>query len=223
MQIIKPSVEVITPIDPLAIMRRIEAAGRTCWKSEERITETSAVPFIRSVMNKNHLSVIEHESISVRVVCDRGVSHEIVRHRLMSYSQESTRYVSYKKKGMEFIVPCWFTHFKEGEYTQRDVSWRRELDAPKNEIMWIDAMMDAEQYYNSMIDTGWTPQQARSVLPNSLKTEIVITGNLRNWRHFFELRTSSAAHPQMREVAEMIRNKFIKSGLGVFFDTQIDT
>lgn len=223
MKIIKPSVEVITPIDPLAIMRRIEVAGRTCWKSEEKITETSAEPFIRSVMNKNHLSVIEHESISVRVICDRGVTHEIVRHRLMSYSQESTRYVSYKKKGMEVILPCWFTYFKEGEYTTKNVPRGYSVDVPQNEAKWVLAMLDAESYYNAMLENGWTPQQARSVLPNSLKTEIVITGNLRNWRHFFELRTSTAAHPQMREIAEMIRGKFIESGLGVFFETKKET
>lgn len=213
---IKPTVEVITKIDAPEIYRRLEAAGRTCYKSENKITCDSAKGFVQRILVSNHESVIEHESISVRIVCDRGVTHELVRHRLMSYSQESTRYVNYGKRGMEFIIPIWCDVIKDGS-TMEDVDFDREV--PYEQRAWCEAMRCAAKYYNDLIfaDRKWTPQEARSVLPNSLKTEIVVTGNLRNWRHLLELRTSQAAHPQMREIADMIKQKFCDSGLQDIF------
>ena len=151
----------------------------------------------KSVMDdisQGDLSVLEHESLSVSIICDRGVSHELVRHRIAAYSQESTRYCNYAGKPMEFIKPCWFDE---------------DPDSPRaNSVLWYRMMKLAAQTYNSLIAGGWTPQQARSVLPNSLKTEIVVTANLREWLHIFDLRTAKAAHPQMRQVMEMVKAEF---------------
>ena len=193
MKIINASYHVETPIDGAEILKRIEKAGRTCYKSEDRITEESAKSFVQKLIERGHESVLEHESITVRFVCDRGVSHEIVRHRLASYSQESTRYCNYSGdrfgSGLTVIKPC-FLKEKTGAYTS-----------------WITAMFVAEKEYFAMLNWGCTPQEARSVLPNSTKTEVVMTANLREWRHFLKLRTAKAAHPQMRELTVPLRKE----------------
>lgn len=173
-------------------MRRIEAAGRTCYKSESKISSDSAEKFVKMIIKRGHESVIEHISLSVRFICDRGVTHEIVRHRLAAYSQESTRYCNYSG-GVTFVIPPW-VDAKEGFYEEYIAS----KDDATND--WLNAMWNLEKMYISLLGYGWTPQQARSVLPNSLKTEIVMTANLREWRHVLRLRCSQAAHPQMREL-----------------------
>lgn len=187
MRIIKPSVEVLDRLNGDEIIKRVEKIGRVCYKSEEKITNESSKIFIANILKSGHESVIEHEKVSVRFICDRGVSHEIVRHRIASYSQESTRYCNYSKdkfgKEITVIKPL-FWEENSNEYR-----------------IWYDAMLNAEQAYQKLIQMGVKPQEARSILPNSLKTEIVVTMNLREWRHFFRLRTASNAHPQMREVA----------------------
>ena len=210
MILVKPSFTILTPVDPVAIIKRIEAAGRTCYKSEDKITEDSAQKFCSMILTRNHVSVIEHESISVRVICDRGVSHEIVRHRLASYSQESTRYVNYGKRGMSFIIPLG-TNLQEGvvEDPRSHVVALQALGR-NAEAKWLSAMRDAEVAYNDLLALGWKPEMARSVLPNSLKTEIVMTANLREWIHFFGVRTARAAHPQMREIATPLLEEFKK-------------
>ena len=194
MRIIEPSITLETQATQEDILKHIEKAGRVCYKSEEKIKEGSAAKFVAGILGRGHESVIEHYSLTVRIVCDRGVTHEIVRHRLASYSQESTRYCNYTgdKFGNEITVikPCF---------------WKEDSEAFAN---WKRAMLYAEEYYFRLIDNGATPQEARSVLPNSLKTEIVMTANLREWRHFLKLRTSKAAHPQMREIACMILREF---------------
>lgn len=167
------------PIDGIEILKKLERAGRTCYKSEDRITDDSAKKFVAGILKSQHLSVIEHQSITVRIITDRGVTHEIVRHRVASYSMESTRYVNYEKKGIQFIRPVDF------DLTDRDM---RTLEI-------------ISSHYNNLIAQGYTPQQARYFLPNGLKTEIVMTANLREWRHFFSLRASKPAHPQMRALA----------------------
>jgi len=182
MQVIEPSHEILTPIDAEKIMASIELAGRTAYKSEDKITAGSAEKFVASILRLGHESVIEHITLSVRFICDRGVSHEIVRHRLCAFTQESTRYCNYSKKGMAFIRPLFWT------------------EDSTNYSLWKQAMMFAEAHYDQLIKGGASPQEARSVLPNSLKTEIVVTANLREWRHILRLRTSKAAHPQMREL-----------------------
>jgi thymidylate synthase (FAD) len=190
-------------VDGAAVLRKIEFAGRVCYKSENTITDESAKAFVAARIADGHESVIEHEKISVLVTCDRGVSHELVRHRIASYSQESTRYCNYSKKkfGGEITVikPCFW---QEGS---------REFG------IWLESMERAEKSYFALLEAGAKPEQARSVLPNSLKTEIAVTMNLRQWRHFFKLRTSPAAHPQMRQVARMILEEF-KSLVPVVFD-----
>ena len=210
MQVIKPSIEIIDMEDYEKIVKKIERIGRVCYKSEGKITEDSAEKFIRGLLTRQHESVIEHENVTVRFVCDRGVTHEIVRHRIASYSQESTRYCNYS--GDKFNSQITVIDLASG--FQYDLS--KENDKAKYEV-WAKAMENAEQAYFRMLELGATPQEARSVLPNSLKTEIVVTMNLRSWRNFFRLRVDSHAHPQMREVANIALDLF-KKRLPIFFD-----
>lgn len=186
MQVINQSWEWVS--EPIDALKRIELAGRVCYKSEGKITDDSAIKFCMSLLGRQHESVLEHVGASVRFITDRGVTHELVRHRLVrhrlaSFSQESTRYVNYSRKDMQFILPVW---------------WEDSSEAQQN--LWVVQMGLAEKAYNSMIELGSSPQEARSVLPNSLKTEIIVTANLREWRHIFKLRCSKAAHPQMRDL-----------------------
>ena len=199
MEIIKPYFIIEDEIDGEKILKNLERYGRTCYKSEEKITPESATGFVKGILKSGHESVIEHEKVTVRIVCDRGVTHEIVRHRLASYSQESTRYCNYKSRGIQVIEPFFFAG-----------------DKLKYQA-WKEAMEACERGYNKLIELGATPQEARSVLPNSLKTEIVVTYNLREWRHFFKLRTSKRAHPQMREVVVPLLKEFQKR-IPVIFD-----
>ena len=182
-------------------LKTIERAGRTCYKSEDMITAQSSEKFVEMLLKRGHEAMIEHASASYRVICDRGVTHEIVRHRLFSYAQESTRYCNYKG-GVTFIIPPWLAgseECREGVYiTPRDNPYGHLVN------IWFNQLFSAEAVYINLVKDSWTPQQARSVLPNSLKTEIVITGNLREWRHFFSLRCAKAAHPQMRETARLL-------------------
>lgn len=190
MRIIEPSYEILSPkpFDGMAILRHIERCGRVCYKSEDRITDESAPKFVEAVIKRGHESVIEHASITVLFIVDRGVSHELVRHRLCAFSQESTRYVNYGKAGeCTFIRPMWWRAGPLGELEKAWCAWRL-------------SMAKAEETYLELLRLGATPQQARSVLPNSTKTEVVVTANLREWRHIFRLRTAKDAHPQMRQV-----------------------
>jgi len=201
MILVKPKFEIVNWNASLSL---IEMAGRVCYKSEGRMSARTPEGFVSSILGRGHESVIEHSSASVRIVCDRGVTHEIVRHRLASYSQESTRYCNYSG-GVTFVIPPW-TSFVPGEYDHSFCSpWKTPFNA---EQIWFGSMLDHEDQYKKLLDAGWSPQQARSVLPNSLKTEIVMTCNLREWRHFFKLRTSGAAHPQMREIAVPMLREF---------------
>lgn len=209
MNIIKPSVEIIDMDDYDRIIRKIEKIGRVCYKSEANISDESAERFISNILKRGHESVIEHESVTVRMICDRGITHEIVRHRIASYSQESTRYCNYTndKFGNQLTVIDLAGGF---EYDLEN-----EEDLAKYEV-WTAAMENAEKAYFQMLELGATPQEARSVLPNSLKTEIVVTMNLRSWRNFFRLRCDSHAHPQMREVAGIALRVF-RERLPIFF------
>lgn len=215
MRLIHPSYEIRTDLQ--AALRQVEAAGRCCYKSEEKITETSADPFCRMLIARGHESVIEHASIQVKFTIDRGVSHELVRHRLCSFSQESTRYCDYapggKMAGITFVIPPW-VDIETGEFTDRigaqqlsPIDWE-----------WYHAMLDAERVYNKLRNLGWKPEQARSVLPNSLKTEIVVTANLREWRHIFRLRTAKEAHPQMRQIMCPLRDRLAAELPAIFGD-----
>lgn len=210
MKIINPHIELIDAPDYGAMLEKIERIGRVCYKSEDKIKADSAENFIRAIIWRGHESVIEHGSISVKVTCDRGVTHEIVRHRIASYSQESTRYCNYtgEKFGAEISVIDLATGFSYDTENEAD---RRKW------AIWNEAMEAAEKYYFRLIEAGAKPEEARSVLPNSLKTEIVMTMNLREWRHFVRLRGSRAAHPQIAEITAMIRDEFIER-YPVFFE-----
>jgi len=205
MLLIRPSFEILTPIDRKAVLRQIELAGRICYKSEDRITEDSASAFANRIIESGHESVIEHASISVKFVVDRGVTHELVRHRIASYSQESTRWCDYSGGHVCFVIPPWIGKLPEKmENEAFDSTWEQSVGR------WLSAMRTAEIAYRDLRRMGWSPQQARSVLPNSLKTEIVATMNLREWRHVLRLRTSQKAHPQMREVMKPLQEELEK-------------
>ena len=202
-KIVKPSYEILTPINGDEILKLIELAGRTCYKSDNLITPDSAKNFVEKIAQRGHESVIEHYNITVRFICNRGFTHELVRHRLAAYSQESTRYCNYNKDkfGSEITV---IKPFEINEYT-------KEYD------LWKEAMQNAEKSYMAMIENGSKPENARGVLPIDIKTEIVITTNLREWKHIFKLRTSKAAHPSMRELMIPLLKEF-KEKIPVIFD-----
>jgi len=253
MNIVKPSYEILGIFpDEEDCLQWLERIGRTCYKSEDRITEESAPKFVRSILKLGrmdmldakvhdlvldamdahisadadnttalimgafkdvladppHESVIEHSLITVRFIFDRGISHEMVRHRLCAFSQESTRYCNYNKKDggqLNIVNPSFWLAQNPQEFDCIAV--------------WAKAMEDAEDRYNELIERGAKPQEARSVLPNSLKTEIVVTANFREWRHIFRLRTSKRAHPQMREVVvPLLRELKAKPNLGLLFE-----
>lgn len=186
MKVIKPGYEILTKFDGNEL-KNLEIIGRTCYKSTDKIEEGSAERFIRALINRNHDAMLEHMEISVKFICDRGISHEIVRHRMASFAQESTRYCNYSndKFGNEltFIKPYFFDD--------------------ENYILWVNVMKEVEKTYLTMIGNGVKPEEARSILPSSIKTELIMTANLREWRHFFKLRAlgiTGRPHPQMTEI-----------------------
>ena len=203
MKEIRPSFKIMDDIDGAKILQKLERCGRVCYKSEDKITEGSAEKFIGMILRSGHESVLEHEKLTVKFICDRGVTHEIVRHRIASYSQESTRYCNYSKdkfgNELTFIRPCFWADDSE-EYA-----------------VWKQAMEEIEKTYVKLISLGAKPEEARSILPNSLKTEIVCTMNLREWRHFFRLRTAERAHPQIREISVALLDE-LKKRIPVIFD-----
>ena len=213
MKIIKPSYEILTPISDGGIkeLQHIEKIGRVCYKSEDRITDDgeSAKKFVKMLISNGQEAMIEHSSLSVKFVVDRGVSHELVRHRIASFAQESTRYCNYSKDkfGNEItvILPCFFD---------------TGMGILSNSLVyqeWKSACECAEERYFNLLKMGATPQEARTVLPNSLKTEITVTANYREWRNFFKLRTAEASHPQMREVTIPLL-KELKTLIPIIFD-----
>lgn len=277
MKLIKPTVEIIKQdkYDLNHIFKVIELAGRTCYKSEDKITEDSAKNFVDRMIKSGHGAMLEHgtvyltipntnitdnelykyisspyfsvfrgnydtyittnyrviiendwnESIkyitapskfhekrtTVKFICDRGVSHEFVRHRVFSFAQESTRYCNYTKdkfgNELTFIIPCWIKDLEENNYYAYCEYHHSKNDASKR---WFDSCMSAEFVYTNLIEEGWKPQEARSILPNSLKTELIMTGFNSDWQNFFKLRCAPNAHPQAKELADMLKDKFNK-------------
>ena len=277
MRLIKPSVEIIKQekYDLLHVFKFIELAGRTCYKSENKITEDSASEFVDRMIKSGHGAMLEHGTIyltipvsdisnpiiykyilnsyskifidvtnsyittnyrvlvennwlddlkyisepylfhtkrtTVKFICDRGVSHEFVRHRVFSFAQESTRYCNYSKdkfnNELTFIIPCWIKDLEEGNYYAYCEYHHSKNDASKR---WFDSCMSVEFVYTNLIEEGWKPQEARTILPNSLKTELIMTGFNDDWENFFELRCAPNAHPQAKELADMLKNKFNK-------------
>lgn len=198
MKIIKQSHEILSLPDN--ILQMIERAGRTCYKSEDKINHHSSHKFVKMLIDKGHHAMIEFGDITVKFITNRGVTHELVRHRHCSFAQESTRYVKYDGE-MEFIKPVWCDN---SNYAGAD-------------LMWWNSMEHAEFQYKWLLKNGWKPQQAREVLPNSLKTEIVVKANVREWRHILTLRTGKAAHPQMVALMKPLLDE-LKEKTPVVFD-----
>lgn len=200
MKIINHKVDIIYPsrvTEWVNEARKIEAAARTCYKSENYVSEDSWKSLIKKLKENNHGAMLEFGNFICRITTDRGVSHELVRHRLASYAQESTRYCNYGKNKfnneLTFIKPV-------------------EIDISKNEFkIWKSAMEAAEESYLTMIEEKVKPENARSVLPISLKTEVVMKCNWRELFHMLDLRTSAAAHPDIRYVMNMIKDVFMEN------------
>jgi len=207
MKIIKPSYEIMTKINREEILKTLEMTGRTCYKSEDKITEESASKFVKVLIKSGHEAMIEHYSLTMKIICDRGVTHEIVRHRVASYAQESTRYCNYgqDKFGRQITViePSFFVGNEENYY------------------FWKESCEWAEEYYFKLLENGATPQEARSVLPNSLKTEIIVTMNMRELRYFLRLRSAKVAHPQIREIAIPLLEELKEKLPEIFGDIEV--
>lgn len=281
MRLIKPSFEIIEQKPGVdGLLQHIERCGRTCYKSEDKITEDSAEKFVNMLVNRGHTAMVEHgtvylkydiiehgsmnlpnkyhfnkysvvtvgneplhgyetpeykekfdghtyayittnyrvllqngwlddlqylceptehhvKRVTVKFVCDRGVSHEFVRHRVFSFAQESTRYCNYSKdkfgNELTFIQPLW-------------------LEDIDSNLDFKDCLQHSELAYFNLLDRGWKPQQARAILPNSLKAELIMTGTIKQWEGFFKLRDAKDAHPQARELAQPLHEEFIKRG-----------
>lgn len=206
MQAIKAYTQIYADFKGQDLINKLEQVARTCYKSENKIKEGSANKMVAALIRSNHEAMLEHASITIKFVVDRGISHEIVRHRMASFAQESQRYCNYSKdefgKEITFIIPDFLDYKSE--------CWN----------VWKNAMQEAEKTYFKMLELGFSPQEARSVLPNSTKTEVVMTANLREWRHFFKLRAADAtgaAHPQMKEVTIPLLAE-LKEMIPVIFD-----
>lgn len=288
MKLIKPSFEILEQLPGLeGLYKQIELAGRTCYKSEDKITEDSAKEFVDRMIKSGHGAMLEHGTVylsldmtsreqyfkycynkfskanstgsaeystwrgfvttnlrvlvendwmedlqyisepteyhekrhTVKFTCDRGVSHEFVRHRVFSFAQESTRYCNYSKdkfnNEITYILPCWMDELQIGNFNPVEIVEQaqnvNEFDCTNEElaeIYFMECLAKAELNYDSLIRLGWKAQEARSVLPNALKTELVMTGFESDWKHFFELRCPGSAHPQARELAIPLQEKF---------------
>ena len=206
MRVINAGYEIISELNGEEILKHIERCARVCYKSEDRITDGSAEKMVAALIRSGHEAMLEHYSFTVKFICDRGIANELVRHRIASFAQESSRYCCYAKdkfgKELTFINPCF---------------WEPDSD---NYARWFHEMDEAEKTYLAMIEDGATPEQARDILPTSIKTEIVMTANLREFRHFFKLRaegTTGKPHPQMLEITIPLL-KELKQKVPVVFD-----
>lgn len=207
MKVIQASYEILTDLsDPIKILKDIERAGRVCYKSENNITDDSCITFCRNILNRGHEAVIEHSQLSVKFIVDRAIANELVRHRLASYCQESTRYVNYSKDKF---------------YNEIKVIEPEEL-LPRHSTdynIWWMSCKNAEEAYMAMISNGVKQEIARNVLPLSTATEIIMTANIREWRNVLKLRSSHnmCAHPQMRSICDRLLEE-LKSKIPVLFD-----
>lgn len=234
-QIMKPDLD--APDAAMKVYRDIEESGRVCYQSEAAMTEESGEKFVRTMVRNGHDAMLEHTTMKVRFTVDRGVSHELVRHRLCSFAQESTRYCNYSKNkfGNEITViePCFYDSIPEKEKELCRRALHDPFDVEANEFIlngitdlhrryarWYDDCLTSERDYIMMLELGATPQEARSVLPHSLKTEVVVCTNMREWRNIFKLRAAGehgTPHPQMLEVMVPLLNE-CKLKLPALFD-----
>lgn len=199
MKFVKQEVSCNYPENPISMLRRLERAGRISHKSEDNITEDSYKSFLKMLIKLGHESVLEHATLTVHAITERGISHEIVRHRIGSYTQESTRY-------------CNYTNDKfDGELTLI------ASDDILDDSYALECLLYIETCYRHLIKKGIRPEMARDILPNCLKTEIIMTYNIRSWRHFFKERLNKNAHPKIRELAMLILKDFHKN-IPVLFD-----
>jgi len=226
MELVKQSAEILTingrsleNFDGMKMLQYLEKIGRTCYKSEDKIgDEEKTRQFVRKILKSGHHSVIEHLSMAVRFITNRGTTHEMVRHRLAQYSQESTRFCNYGSAHVKFVIPHWCTNVKE-QVLEPDTYIKSGeggviTDA---ENIWVCSMKNVESAYKILLKFGVSPQDARGVLPIDLKTEIVMTANLREWRHVFSLRAAPAAHPQIRQLMQGLLDQ-VKALVPVLFD-----
>ena len=190
-KVLKSTYKILTPINGAEVMKHIESCARTCYQSFDKIKEGSADRLVKHIVERHHESCLEHFSVSVRIITDRGIQNELVRHRLSSFSVESTRYCQYADE-ISVIRPI---EIKEGSVA---------------ESCWIDCLKRIEKTYKQMLKIGEKPENARSVLPLCLKTEMVITANLREWQHIFKMRCDKAAHPDVRDLMCRIKSEFEK-------------
>ncbi len=211
MKIIKQSYKILSYGD----LSKIEISGRTCYQSQNKMTKDTSHKFVKMLREKDHHAMLEFGDITVKFITNRGVSHELVRHRMCSFAQESTRYVNYKG-GMQFILPVWLSEELIGSYYTKN-----EIDpilVPSDpEHIFLSNLLLSELDYIWLLKEGWRPEQAREVLPNSLKTEIVVKANFREWRHIFKLRCSNKAHPQMRALMLPLLSE-LKTKIPVLFE-----
>ncbi len=202
-KIIEPHVEIITPLDGEAILKHLELCARNCYKSEDKITPDSARTMIKKLLELGHEAMIEHYNLTVKLTCDIGVYKDLTRHRLVSFAIESTRYCNYSKgkfgNELSVIKPC---HIKE--------------NTPEYDL-WLSTMQTIEKNYNQMAALGCRPDQLRMLLPHSTKADVIMTANLREWRHIFKLRCAPAAHPTVQEVMDMLLVK-LRNEIPVIFD-----
>lgn len=223
-------------VKAMDVLKIIEAEGRRCYKSEAKITDESAIDFVTLRMNQKHIALLDHLHVTAEYICDRGVSHEWIRHKLteilpsiniedgydwtpMAVSQESTRYCNYMKRGgVCFIIPPWITKIPEGEYEiDNQDRYIHQFNLNRAERIWFRNKLISEYSYLEELNEGWTPQMARGDLAISVKTEFSVTCSLTEWRHVFSQRTSGAAHPQMREIMRPQLDEF-KRTLPILFD-----
>lgn len=212
MKLIKPKVEILDQLNERAVIDRIATVARTCYKSENVRTADKDYALVKRLIDSKHDAMLEFVDVTVKFTTDTGISHELVRHRMASYAQESSRYCNYSKdkfsNELTFIIPSWLD-IPEGNYSQWDGDWvnmdKMKINLPhdneKAVCNWLHTLRDVELTYRLLTNKGWTAEQARSVLPKSIKTEINMKANLREWRHFFRLRCSKHAHPDMRVLA----------------------
>ena len=210
MKLIYPSFEVQWPHEYELghYITDIVNIARTCYRSHISSNYEDSKAFVKRLIDNGHEAMLEHKSLTVKLTVDRGVTHELVRHRMASFAQESTRYCNYSgekfRHDVRFVIPCFFDE-------------RKGTDKSEQFGLWLDACQRAEEMYFALLQNGATPQEARTVLPNSTAADIVVTANFREWRHILKLRTAKDAHPQMREVMCPLGEE-LKARIPVIFD-----
>ena len=219
MKIIEPEVY-IQKYDGIKIMKNIEKACRTCYRSEGKITEDSYKQLLKNCINRGHESVLEHEKITVKLICDIGVYKDITRHRIASFSIESTRYCNYSKDKFEnsikFIKPVYYTDAWQIANYEGQAMTEEELKC----FYWYKCMSDIEETYLNMAQLKCTPDEMRMILPHSTAAEVTMTANIREWKHILSLRCSKGAHPAVQQIMIPILLNFKQNMNEIFEDVQ---